>query len=465
MTLTSMQRGASPSIARIGTLEISTLRRWAMMLALGSLVYLVLMGTNPMSDKVKTVPYTGDGDIVRQIWYSISFLLAVWAIDPLKRPAQLQVFPPLLLIFFIWCWISLTWAIEPSIAMRRLALTTIVAFTLFASVRELGYDRVISLIRWLLVLNLVMNYVALAVTPVAIHGYEANDPGIIGDWRGVMAQKNFAGAVCVLTLFMFLLDAERIKLWIRLPILAAAAYFLYRTHAKTSEGLLALSLPCAIMFYFYNPRYRALAIPFLAIFFAILAAIIAVNMDAIHAFFNDPQSLTGRVQIWPRLLTYAQDNWLLGTGFGSYWNIGPRSPAFIYSEGWVAGLGNGHNGYLDLLTQLGFPAVIFAVFVVVVLPIGKLIASMTVPRGKGALMIAMMLFCSLHNFTETSLFDRDAIIQVFLMLSVAMVEAMTGRRADRLLIAQQAPSAALATTGVTTIAAPRQVTPRRDPVA
>lgn len=420
----AQQRELRP-VAWIGSLEISRLRRWAMTAGVGALVYLVLMGTSPLSDKVKTVPYTGDGDLVRQIWYSACFCLILWSIEPIRRPTRLQVFPISILIFFIWCWISLSWAIEPSIAARRLGLTTIIAFTIFAAVRDLGYQRIITLIRVLLVFNLIMNYAALVITPVAVHGYEANDPGIIGDWRGVMAQKNFAGLVCAFTIFLYLFDAKKINLLLRFPIIVLASYFLYRTHAKTSEGLLIVSLLAAGGFYFYNPRYRILAIPVLSIFIALITAIIASYLGAIERFFNDPQSLTGRVQIWPRLLSYAQDHWLLGSGFGSYWNIGPRSPAFIYSEGWVAGLGNGHNGYLDLLTQLGFPAVIFAVLVVVFLPIAKLIASLTVPRGKGALLMAFVIFCALHNFTETSLFDRDAIVQVFLMLTVALINQVT----------------------------------------
>lgn len=429
---------------QIASLQVAVLRRWTMMLGLSGLVYLVLIGTKPLSDKVKTVPYTGDGDVVRQLWYGACFLLVLWALDPIRRPARLQVFPPLILAFFLWCWLSISWAIEPGIAVRRLGLTTIIAFTIFASVRDLGYQRIVTLLRVLLTFNLIMNYIALAVTPVAVHGFEANDPGIIGDWRGVMAQKNFAGAVCVLTIFVYLFDARRIALWLRLPVLAAAGYFLYRTHAKTSEGLLLLSLVAGFLFYFYNPRYRVLAIPAAAIFLALLTGAIATNMDRINSFLNDPQSLTGRVQIWPRLLTYAQDNWLTGTGFGSYWNIGPRSPAFVYSEGWVAGLGNGHNGYLDLLTQLGFPAVIFVVFVVIILPMGKLIANLTLPRGKGALLMALLLFCAFHNVTETSLFDRDAIVQVFLMITVALIEQATRKPPATMRLASPAAQEATA---------------------
>ncbi|EJN15074.1 lipid A core-O-antigen ligase-like enyme [Bradyrhizobium sp. YR681] len=246
-----------------------------------------------------------------------------------------------------------------------------------------------------------------------------------------MVQKNFAGAVCALTIFAFVFDARTIKTWVRFAVVLGSLVFLYFTHAKTSYGLLLLGLAAGWLFQNYNPRFRILLVPALAI-----AGLIAVGLaigfwSEIVAIFSRPDAFTGRVQIWSVLVAYWKDNWLLGSGYGSFWNIGGnRTPVFHYVKetDWVALVSIGHNGYLDLLAQTGLPGLVLAVIAVVVVPLRNLLSSLDISRSQGALLMSFLAFCVAHNLLETSLMDRDAIIQMYLMFTIALISVVTRRR-------------------------------------
>lgn len=386
---------------------------------------------------LKTLPYTGEGSVLRQIGYSLIYVVALFAARAGAHPGRAFALPISLGLALGWCWLSLAWAIDADIAVRRLLLTTLLMLAIFMTVERLKYERTILIIRETMILILIANFLCVVAVPsIGIHqqldieGFGL-DPELIGNWKGVMVQKNFAGAVCALTIFAFVFDARTIKTWIRFAVVLGSAVFLYFTHAKTSYGLLFLGLAAGWLFQNYNPRFRILLVPALAI-----AGLIAVGLaisfwSEIAAFFSRPDAFTGRVQIWSVLVAYWKDNWLLGSGYGSFWNIGGnRTPIFHYVKetDWVALVSIGHNGYLDLLAQTGLPGLVLAVIAVVVVPLRNLLSNLNVGRSRGALLMSFLVFCVTHNLLETSLMDRDAIIQMYLMFTIALIGVVTRRR-------------------------------------
>lgn len=394
--------------------------------AFAALLYMSIIGLKPWSIKEKTIPATGDGDSSRQLWYAATFAATLLATA--KYPKYFLTLPVSLVLALAWCWLSATWAIEPSVSVRRLGLTTLIICTIFWCIGQLGYDRSVWIVRALLVFTLFMNISALWITPTAIHraqdlgaAFGALDPGIVGSWRGILPHKNYAGAVCALSIIFFLFDSQRYPRTLRWIVIIGCAFFLLKTGSKTSMGLLVLSLLLGGFLSGYQPAYRALLIPFFTILVCIGTAVFLIQRDIILEPLSKPDAFTGRVQIWPATLGYARDHPWTGTGFGSFWNIGPNSPSFEYGRGWVAHLGSGHSGFFDLLAQIGFPGLLLVLMAVLVIPTVRIIGSTTSRRGAAGLVFAALTFCLCHNVTETSLFDRDSIVQVFLMISVALI--------------------------------------------
>jgi O-antigen ligase len=75
----------------------------------------------------------------------------------------------------------------------------------------------------------------------------------------------------------------------------------------------------------------------------------------LEALGKDP-SLTGRTEIWDSLLRKVADRPWTGYGYGAFWGrIGESAPAdWVRKEtGWI--VPSAHNGWIDLLVQLGWP--------------------------------------------------------------------------------------------------------------
>lgn len=375
-------------------------------------------------------PPGGGGNTARQLAYALLFLSTIWIVGGFKNPRKLLAPPLSMILAVLWCWLSVTWAIEPSISMRRLILTTLVFWTIYLLVEECGYARTIKTIMICLAALLIVNFLAVAVSPhTAIHQPgDGMDDGLIGDWKGVLPQKNFTGAACALTILIFGFGRQKLNLFLRIGVIVASAVFLFKTESKTSMGMLLLAAAVGGVYLVFNPRLRFIMIPVVA------AAGVAGMMYSITAWdemlgpFARRDGLTGRVQIWPYLISYAQDH-PFGSGYGSFWNIGETSPIFAYSKNWVAGLSAGHNGYLDVLVQVGWVGLVLVVLATILIPLWKLLSNAQVSRPTGALLIALLTFCMGHNITETSLFERDVIVGVFLILAAALTNVVTRKPA------------------------------------
>ena len=337
-------------------------------------------------------------------------------------------------------WIALGWfaitvpmAIDPSIAARRLFLTGVIIWSIFLAVRRAGYARSLQSLRFILPALLLVNYAAVLIAPHwAIHHVDdATDTSIIGAWRGIMMQKNFAGAACAVTIILFANDAKTVHPALRAVIIAAAAVFLWQTHSKTSAAIVIVSVLAGWLYRLYTPKLRRYyLIGAGVVFVALIGAVIAFQ-PLVASILSNPHLLTGRVQIWFTVFPFWRDHPIFGSGYGSFWNVGPKSPILSYAANWVTTVGNAHNGYLDLLIQTGFLGVIFGTFAAFGWPLYRLFAGKVQDRRHAGMILSLLAFCGLHNVTETSLFDRDSIVQVFLILAIAMLEVDSQVRPQR----------------------------------
>jgi O-antigen ligase len=362
--------------------------------------------------------------LIREVGYVAILLLALVAMRPWRHPERLLVVPWPLLLALGWCWLSLVWAIEPGVGLRRLVLTSIVLWTLFALIRELGLERPLLIVQALLALLLVVNFtVVLADPTLGIHGKTEAD--LAGDWRGIMEQKNYAGFTSAMTVLLFAFDTGRWPMAARIGICLAAAMFLFFSDSATSMGIGAAALIVGglLMWRAKLDGHRRLAPPAWAWLplglLAVIFVAMAINPEPFLELVSDPAGFTGRNQIWTALINAYADRPLSGLGYGSLWDLGPDGPITAYARDWVAQVSQGHNGYLDLLVQIGALGTLLVLFATLTWPIQLLLRGGDQPaRVLGAV---ILLFCLGHNSTESTLFDRDALGQVFLMIGIALL--------------------------------------------
>ncbi|WP_144037302.1 O-antigen ligase [Sphingomonas sp. TZW2008] len=417
-------------VSRARTVRRDKRPRWAELAAQAAFVVLMILCLSGPWAAGEADPALAQ---LRQIGYLAVLATTIVALRPWRNPQALLVVPWPLLLSLGWCWFSLSWALYPGAGLRRLVLTTIVAWSLLALVREIAVSRLLNILHVLLALLLVANYFAVFLFPATGLDPDVYE-GVTNTWRGVMGQKNFVGFACAMTAIVFTIGAGfpawntpqgRPLLIVRIVVVLAAVNFLIQSQSKTSMGIGVFAILVGALFTYLATvkGQRRLAAPgwaWIAIVpFAIVCLGMAIDATPYLEMVSDPAAFTGRTQIWTGLIKAYVDQPLLGVGYGSLWDVGPDGPMKMYAEKWAGEVSQGHNGYLDMLVQVGAIGLLLILFATLVWPLQRLLRGGDHPaRVLGA---AMLFFSLGHNFTESSLFDRDLQGQVFLMIAIALL--------------------------------------------
>lgn len=368
------------------------------------------------------------GDILRQV-----IILGALGLQ-LLAPANARPFmavPASIVLLLGYALLTCTWAIEPSIAVRRLAYTAVVILILVRAIGDLGAVRTLNLVRATLAVLLVINYLAVMFSPYGVHKANFGELDMLdGDWMGITTHKNIAGPIAAMTALLFTFDRKHIPAWLSLVIVPASLFFLVMTGSKTPLSVLPVALLIGWGMQFYSPRFRSILLPIGIVSMALLLMSVLMFSGLIDDILDDKSSLTGRSAIWGILLRYSSEHLWTGAGYGSFWQIGYNSPIWKYTNDWVAQRGShGHNGYLDLLVTIGLPGLILTIVVLLVWPMIRLLSSVNIARSRRGLLCAMMAFCALHNLSESTLFDRSNTVQVFLMIAVVIIHRLSDQSA------------------------------------
>lgn len=392
----------------------------------GFILLLVLVVFGPLMSNNNQL--NGEGNPYRQAGYLVAALLVLAGLRPWARFRSVLTIPTPMALTLLICLVSLTWSLAPGIGLRRLALTAVVMWVICSAIDRLSYRQMLSVIRIALALTLIANYLTVFAAPdIGIHSIgDRVEEGLIGDWRGLVAHKNFAGAICAITVLFFLFDARGVPRLVRFPVIAGALVFLLMSQSKTSVGMLFGGVAVGYLFSFADFRYRIFSVLIATVGTVGLMAYLSIYRYAFAQLITDPETFTGRLVIWVHLGAYIKDHFWLGTGYGSFWNIGPDSPIYHYANDWVTDLTAGHNGYLDLAAQVGVPLAVVIVVLMLLWPFVRLLAAPRSAGQTGALLVGLMLFGIGHNMTETSLLERDTMMQVAIVIAVALTWKVVG---------------------------------------
>jgi exopolysaccharide production protein ExoQ len=82
------------------------------------------------------------------------------------------------------------------------------------------------------------------------------------------------------------------------------------------------------------------------------AVIVFCDFDGLMALLGKDATLTGRVPLWGVVLDAAANRPVLGYGYGAFWlDWNTQVNAILKAVNWH--LGGSHNGYLDMVLELG----------------------------------------------------------------------------------------------------------------
>lgn len=364
----------------------------------------------PMAPTSVAASAPSPGDTIRQILFLAIFFPVLFAAASMRGWDALRIVTPALLAMLGWCFLSAFWSAVPDITLRRAALAAIVVVSTMASVELIGAERAFFLWRVVLGAVLAINWLSIPLIATAVHLPGEVDPSLIGDWRGLYAQKNTAGAVCAMTAILFLFSHNGRNNWIGWVTALAAAGFLVMTRSKTSLALLPLALLAGVLYRlcWRDALGRAIFLCGALLILAAAATATVLNWEAFSRILTDPAGLTGRAEIWQAILAYMRDHPLLGAGFGTIAHTGAPSPLHDYTSAvWVEAIADSHNGYLQILIATGGIGLTLALASMVADPLRRFWPLDPAHAGFKALLFALFVFVLLHNFLETDFLESD----------------------------------------------------------
>lgn len=303
-------------------------------------------------------PTQEETPILRLVWlpaYAAVLGLVAFRLDRMWRawPAAIAL---VLLVGLTFA--SKYWSIDYETTSRRVlavALTGLFALYLGAVFRGPHLPRMLMQATLIMALgSLVMVF---AFPSIGVH--QLDNAGL---WRGLWYEKNQMGAVMVIgaTASAACLASPDPRRLVPAIALALSSGLVLATQSKTS--LLCLGLGLSMVGGFWTLRRGGAAFAVVAIWAAVVVAGLGIwiwdthSVAVLEALGKDP-SLTGRTDIWASLMRKVADRPWTGYGYGAFWGKDSAPADWVRKETqWP--VPSAHNGWIDLLVQLGWPGAV-----------------------------------------------------------------------------------------------------------
>lgn len=345
------------------------------------------------------------------------------------------------LYFVVLASLSLLWSIEPAITLKRIErLYIIVLMSLaFASV---GWQprRFENNLRRLLFLLLAASAVFCYWDPqLAIHHQQSVE--LMNAWHGVTTGKNILGtlASCAFILWLHGLLTRETGRVVAIANMALAGLCLVMSRSSTSLMATAFATVFVILL-LRPPGIMRRQMPYMVGVFAaavLIYALAVLNivpgmselLTPISMITGKDLTFSGRTNIWYVLRLHIHLHPLLGTGYQAYW-IGPvpSSPSYEMVRWLFFYPTEGHNGYLDVINDLGYVGLIcLLAYFIVYLRQG--LELMRLEKARGALYLALIFRQFLADMSESHWFSVTSIdFVIFTLATFSLARELLSRR-------------------------------------
>jgi exopolysaccharide production protein ExoQ len=363
-------------------------------------------------------PTLAENDPVRRglffLIYGVTLLLVLRRPRGVVRAASRHL-PTLMLVALAA--LSVLWSAAPDVTLRR--GVALLGTTLFGLYLASAFEprELLRLLAWTLALVAALSLGTAVLAPAYGVHWDAHD----GAWRGIFMHKNGFGKVMALAALVFLLQGcdragWRKRAWWAAAGLATALTLLSRSSSSLVilAALLSL-LPLYRTLRWRNPLLLPLLIAFAFLGGIVVAAAVALSGDLLALLGRDA-TLTGRTELWAAALEMVGPNLLVGYGYGAFWQVSLEAETLYAALGWRPW--TGHNGFLDLLLQVGVVGLlIFAVGLLIALR--RALATLRFDGGPEATWpIVFLSFLFLSNLTESMILEHNGLYWALFVATV-----------------------------------------------
>jgi exopolysaccharide production protein ExoQ len=388
---------------------------------------------------------TEGSPVSRIVWLT---LLAFGFITVMRKPGQtkalLREINPFYLAFIALAALSVLWSFDPGVSLRRF----IRALTFFLDSMALALlawrtTRFQSVVRPVLTIMLVGSIVFGIVSPkLAIE--QRAQAELVGAWHGLAMQKNGLGSIGGLGLLFWVhaFLARESKLWA--VLMGGGASLACLLLSRSSTSLMAALFACVLLLMLLrSPPALRRYMPYLIGLFVVtllLYSLAVLNLVPGLGFVLKPivmitgkdQTFSGRTAIWAIINEHIAYSPILGSGYGAYWTGAiPTSPSYVMLQRLYFYPTEGHNGYLDVINDLGAVGA-FCLLAYLLTYLRQGLRLFATVRTQGALYLALLFLQLIANLSESRWFNVLSVEFVIMSLAtVSMGRLLLQQKLDR----------------------------------
>lgn len=266
--------------------------------------------------------------------------------------------------FVLLCLISALWSEYSFLSIKRSFQLFVIFLVIVEALVNIEPNILLRQLKIVVSVYVFFNLYACRFIPAAI------DP-IFQTWRGIEVQKNHLAQTsiyCLLSSVVFFsFDKTKFQKIYDGLLVFVSVFLIYK--ARSSTAILVLMMIFFVGFIFqiesifskfgFGRSFLALIFLFVLGFTFLFILFSSEIFSLIPGYFGKDMTLSGRIPIWEHTWTEIEKKLLLGYGFATYWIMGhPRLEIFAeYFEGFK--VNQAHNGYLEIMLQLGVVGLIF----------------------------------------------------------------------------------------------------------
>ncbi len=337
---------------------------------------------------------------------------------------------PYLLLFVALAAASAVWSIDPMVTVRRsVRMMTIVLDAIALTLVAWRTTRFQTVLRPILTIVLIGSIIfVLAAPQLAIE--QVDLAAVAGAWHGLATQKNGLGSLSAIALILWMhawLNGESRWWWTVLGI-AVAGTCLLESRSSTSIVAAAFSILLLLTLLRSPPGLRRY-LPYLIVLFVgalLLYSLAVLNLvpgsglllSPITMLTGKDQTFSGRTAIWNIMREHIALRPILGSGYGAYWVQVPNSPSMEMLRRLYFYPTEGHNGYLDVVNDLGAVGGLCLLgYLVTFLRQGlRLLAAL---RPQGVLYLTLLFEQLIANLSESRWFNT--LCCEFVIMTIATI--------------------------------------------
>jgi exopolysaccharide production protein ExoQ len=312
---------------------------------------------------------------------------------------------------------SMLWSIDAGSTVRRLFHIFVVIFVCTAAC-VVGWHpkRCQEILRPLITTLLIGSIIFGLLRPdlaITAPNYSLGEAASF--WRGLTSQKNQLGGLASFGAILWYhawLEKESRLIWVLVGMASSAACLLL---SRSSTGVMATAFVMVLLSLlrawptgrarYFMPYVVGLFVLVIIVYTLALLKVVP-GLDAlltnVATMAGKDTTFSARTQIWQYISEHIQLSPVLGSGFGAYWTGPfPYSASYFFLQKMYFYPWESHNGYLDIVNDLGFLGLI-CLLGYLTSYIRQSLRLLKIDRGQAALYLGLLFQQLVTNLTESN---------------------------------------------------------------